>query len=62
MPILQVSILEGRSSDQLADLAARLTSAAVESLGVEASQVRVLIQELPATHWAVGGKPKERIQ
>ena len=58
MPIIQVHVIEGRTDEQLSTLMERLTVAAAESLDVKKEQVRVLIQEVPNTHWGVGGKPK----
>jgi 4-oxalocrotonate tautomerase len=56
MPIVRVEILEGRSPAIKQALIARLTDAVVETLAVRPEQVRVLLYELPAEHWAVGGQ------
>lgn len=56
MPIVRLEILEGRPAALKADLIARVTTAVVESLAVSPEQVRVLLYELPAEHWAVGGR------
>lgn len=56
MPIVRVELLEGRPPELKAELIARLTTALVETLGVGPEQVRVLLYELPAEHWAVGGR------
>jgi 4-oxalocrotonate tautomerase len=56
MPIVRVEILEGRSQERKAELIRRLSEAVVESLEVRPEQVRVLLYELPAEHWAVGGE------
>jgi 4-oxalocrotonate tautomerase len=56
MPIVRVEILEGRSPERKAELIRRLSEAVVESLEVRPEQVRVLLYELPAEHWAVGGE------
>ena len=55
MPIVQVNMLEGRSVAQKRRMIAAVTEALVESLGVPADSVRILIQELNAEHFAVSG-------
>lgn len=56
MPLVQVSIVEGRSAEQKADLARRLTQAVVEALGAPIDSVRVLLTELSADDWYAGGR------
>ncbi len=54
MPLIQVSLREGRSAAQLRALISALTRAAVESLDAPKESVRVIVTEIPATHWAAG--------
>ena len=56
MPIIQVNMLQGRTTEQKRKLAAGITRAVVEALSVEPEQVRVLIHELGSEDFAVGGK------
>ncbi|MBL8645217.1 MAG: 2-hydroxymuconate tautomerase family protein [Rhodospirillaceae bacterium] len=58
MPLIQVSIMQGRSQEQKAAFAAKVTAAACETLDVKPEQVRVLINELPPQHWFVAGTAK----
>ena len=58
MPLIQVTLIEGRSSQAKADLFRGLTDSAVQALGAPRESVRVILQEVPAAHWAVGGVPK----
>lgn len=39
-------------------LAQKLTEAATEALGVKPETVRVILQEVDAEHWFVGGQSK----
>lgn len=55
MPIVRIDLLEGRPAAAKAALIARVTAAVAETLAVSPENVRVLLTELPATHWAVGG-------
>lgn len=58
MPVIQVTLIEGRTTDAKAALIGALTDAAVAALSAPRESVRVLIQEIPAAHWGVGGVPK----
>jgi 4-oxalocrotonate tautomerase len=54
MPLIEVTMVEGRSAEQLRALISGLTRAAVEAVGAPVESVRVVIREVPATHWAAG--------
>ena len=56
MPILRVSMLEGRSDEQKAAAAAALTAALEVHFGCRAEDVWVLFEEMPRENWAVSGK------
>lgn len=58
MPIITANILSGRTSDQKHALIRELTEAAVNTLGVQHAQVRVIISEIAPEHWGVGGVSK----
>ncbi len=55
MPLVQISMLPGRSSEQKRALLAEVTEAVTRTCKVAPEQVRVLISEIPAEHWAVAG-------
>ena len=57
MPIIDVTLLEGRPTTVKAELIRELTDAAEKVLGVPRDSIRVLLRELPPEHWAVGGRP-----
>jgi 4-oxalocrotonate tautomerase len=54
MPLVEVTLVEGRSPEQLRALISRLTAAVVESVGAPKENVRVVLREVPAAHWAAG--------
>jgi 4-oxalocrotonate tautomerase len=60
MPIIHVSLLEGRSSKKKGALIRALTDAAEQTLDVRRESIRVLLHEVPAEHWGVGGVAKRR--
>lgn len=61
MPIIQVQILEGRDIDQIKNLIADLTDAAIKNLSENPEQVRVWVTEILTTHWGAGGITKSEI-
>lgn len=58
MPIIQVQIIKGRSKEQVKSLIEDITLATVKNLSVNTEQVRVLVNEIPDTHWGIGGTTK----
>ena len=54
MPFVEVTMVEGRTQDQLRALISGLTAAVVEAVGAPIASVRVVIREVPDTHWAAG--------
>lgn len=58
MPVIQVTMVEGRPAQAKTALIGALTEAAVATLGAPRETIRVILQEVPAAHWGVGGVPK----
>ena len=56
MPIIHVSMLEGRTKAQKTAAAAALTAALVEHLGSRPGDVTVVFDEKPRENWAIAGK------
>lgn len=54
MPFIEVTLVEGRTPDQLRSLISGLTTAACDTIGAPRDSVRVVVREVPATHWAAG--------
>ncbi|WP_033288799.1 tautomerase family protein [Amycolatopsis jejuensis] len=54
MPIVDVSLVAGRSPEELRGLISAVHEAVVRSLKVPDASVRVVLREVPATHWAAG--------
>ncbi|MEJ2612039.1 MAG: 2-hydroxymuconate tautomerase family protein [Candidatus Thiodiazotropha sp.] len=55
MPLIQATIMEGRTQEQKEAFFKGITQVAVETLNVKPEQVRVIINQVPTTHWAIGG-------
>ena len=60
MPIVQISLMEGRTPAQKERLIAAVTDAVVAAIDAPRSNVRVLLNEMPPAHWGVGGQSKQR--
>ncbi len=58
MPIIEVTLLEGRSKEQKSDLITQLTNAAISALDAPPQAVRVILRETAPEHFAVAGKSK----
>jgi 4-oxalocrotonate tautomerase len=57
MPIINIQILEGRSNDKIKSLIASVTDTVAEQLETPKDRIRVLVTEVPKTHWGIGGIP-----
>ncbi|GGV29151.1 hypothetical protein GCM10010182_60240 [Actinomadura cremea] len=54
MPLVEVTIAEGRPAEQIRALIHELHEAAVRALHAPPANVRVIVREVPATHWSAG--------
>jgi 4-oxalocrotonate tautomerase len=54
MPLIEVTLVQGRTAAQLRALITGLTDAAESALGASRPTVRVVLREVPETHWAAG--------
>ncbi len=55
MPIIEVKLWEGRSREQKAELARRLTDDMVEVCGCPREAVSIVFSDYPKGDWAEGG-------
>lgn len=55
MPLVEVTMVSGRTPEQLRSLHTALTKAVVEAVGAPQESIRVVIREVPSTHWSIGG-------
>lgn len=58
MPIVEITMVEGRSPAMKRNLMRSVTDAITGSLSVPSDNVRVMISEIPKSHFAVGGEVK----
>jgi 4-oxalocrotonate tautomerase len=56
MPVVTVEWFEGRSPEQKAEVAERITAALTEVAGTPADQVWIRFSDSPKSEWAIGGE------
>jgi len=54
MPLIEVTLAEGRSPEKLRALISKLTEAVVQTDVAKKEAVRVILREVPKSHWAAG--------
>jgi 4-oxalocrotonate tautomerase len=54
MPIVEITLAQGRSPEKIRALITAVTNAVSESVDAPKANVRVVIREVPKTHWAAG--------
>lgn len=52
MPLIDVSIAQGRSPEQLRALVSALHRAAEQTVGAAPENTTVIVREVPTTHWS----------
>ena len=62
MPIAQLYILEGRTDTQKENLISEVTDAMVRAIDAPKDRVRVIITEMPKTHFGIGGESARKVK
>lgn len=57
MPLIQVYMLKGRTSEQKRRLIEEMTNVMVDVVGSDAERVGVVVHEVDAENWGRGGVP-----
>lgn len=55
MPIVNLQILQGRPEEKIKQLIANVTDTVADTLEVPKERVRVIVTEVPKTHWGIAG-------
>ncbi|MCA1300462.1 2-hydroxymuconate tautomerase [Stappia indica] len=56
MPLVEVTMIEGRTPEQKSALITEVTDAVERTVSAPRHTIRVAIRELPAENWAIGGR------
>ncbi|WP_338469324.1 4-oxalocrotonate tautomerase [Niallia sp. XMNu-256] len=62
MPLIQINIMEGRPPEKVTELIANVTDTVSETLNAPKENVRVLVTEMPKTHWGIAGRPASEVR
>ncbi len=54
MPLVEVTLAEGRTPAQIRALLHELHTAVVRAVGAAPASVRVIVREVPTAHWSAG--------
>ncbi|MCF8478858.1 MAG: 2-hydroxymuconate tautomerase family protein [Rhodospirillum sp.] len=58
MPLVEVTIMEGRPREKKDAMMKEVAEAVNRTLDAPMETIRVVIREVPPSHWSVGGVPK----
>lgn len=61
MPVVQISMMEGRTDEQKTALIRQVTDAVMSSIDSPEENVRVLINEIPKKNFGIGGTPADQL-
>lgn len=56
-PLIRIHLIEGRPLEMLHRLMVGMSALVAEILDIPVANTRVLITEIPGTHWGIGGVP-----
>jgi 4-oxalocrotonate tautomerase len=54
VPLVEITLVQGRTPQQLRALMHEVHAAVVKAIDARPESVRVIVREVPATHWAAG--------
>ena len=57
MPIITINLLEGRPQEMIEKMINAVSEAAATSIGAPIQTVRVMVNEMPAHTFGIGGRP-----
>jgi 4-oxalocrotonate tautomerase len=54
VPLVEVTLAEGRSADQVRAMMREVHDAVLRTVDTKSEHIRVIVREVPRTHWASG--------
>ena len=61
MPLVQITMIEGRDDEAIANCMKQVARAIHQTLGAPLEAVRVIVEEVPAKRWGVGDRTRAEI-
>ena len=55
MPLVEVTIAAGRTAEQVRNLMREVHQAVLHTVDTRSEHIRVIVREVPRSHWATGG-------
>ncbi|MEK5331316.1 MULTISPECIES: 2-hydroxymuconate tautomerase [unclassified Lysinibacillus] len=62
MPFIQVTFIEGRTSEQKEQLIEEISKTVSSVFDAPLETIRVCLNEIPSSHWGISGKSIQRRQ
>jgi 4-oxalocrotonate tautomerase len=62
MPLVQISLIQGRDEQKLLNLLENVTEVVAQTLDSPRENVRVIIQEIPGERWGIAGRPASEVR
>lgn len=56
MPLVEITLVEGRTPEQIRRLLHDVHEAVRSALGAADESIRVVVREVPPTHWSAGDR------
>lgn len=60
MPVVEITLIEGRSDETKERLHATVAQAIHEAIGAPKESIRIILREVPPVHFSVGGVTKKK--
>jgi 4-oxalocrotonate tautomerase len=57
MPIIHIQVLQGRPEEKIKEVIRNVTDVVAETLESPKENIRVIVTEIPKTHWGIAGTP-----
>jgi len=54
VPLVEVTLAEGRSADQVRAMMREVHEAVLRTVDAKSEHIRVIVREVPRSHWATG--------
>lgn len=54
MPLVEVTIAQGRSAEQIRAMMHEVHEAVLRTVDTQPEHIRAIVREVPRTHWATG--------
>ncbi|MEK9200265.1 4-oxalocrotonate tautomerase [Ureibacillus sp. 179-F W5.1 NHS] len=61
MPFINIQIMEGRPPEKIEGLIADVTEAVSKSLDAPSESIRIVVSEVPKSHWGIGGTSAKKL-